>query len=145
MFNVQNGEVILENISFKLNSNTKNELFDETFPKELIHNINDVGTGYIWYYIWGSIVNNDDLILLSLCFNPSKKLEIVEIYPQVLHNMVSDNPDYSKERLLLDKTVCDNWLKNQYGLKVQNKFEWGSISSIIDERSWSSFILIKYL
>ncbi len=144
MLNIKSGELQLENISYSLSSNTQKDLFDETFPKELIRDINDVHTGYIWYNIWGSILSKEDMMLISLCFNPSKALERIVLYPHVFPGAALRDSDWSKARFLEIKTVCDNWLRNNFKLNAHNEFKWGTISSVSDERSWSSSILIKY-
>ncbi|MEL7571125.1 MAG: hypothetical protein AAGU14_11290 [Eubacteriaceae bacterium] len=70
MINIKTGEIIIENLSYILNNNTQRKKFEDSFPKEFLRYINDMGNGYIWFDIWGSIAGKYNIILLRLCFNP---------------------------------------------------------------------------
>ncbi|MFT4145426.1 MAG: hypothetical protein QM644_13310 [Mobilitalea sp.] len=147
MINIINGEVLLENIQYTLSFNTQIDLFSKTFSQELIRNIDDMKTGYRGYYIWGSIVDKEEVILLALCFNPSNHLGTITIYPFItpVTNFDDRDIDWSKDKLLCDKSFSDDWLKRYFNLETENPYKWGNISSVIDERSWSSSIVIRYL
>jgi len=100
--------------------------------------------GYIWFNIWGSIIRKDNIILLSLCFNPSNEIKSISIYPHVSQNIKLDWSDWSEEKFANEKVVCDKWLINNFNLKENNEFSWGTISSYSDKRSGSNGVIMRY-
>jgi hypothetical protein len=144
MIYIQNGEIVVENLSYPLNSNIQRKNFEETFPKEFIRNIDDMHNGYIRFNIWGGIISKDHMNLLSLCFKPNNEIESISIYPHVSQNIKLDWSDWSEEKFAKEKMICDKWLINNFNLKENNEFSWGTISSYSDTRSGSNGIIVRY-
>lgn len=144
MIYIQNGEIIVENLPYSLNSNIQRKNFEETFPKEFIRDIDDMNNGYIWFNIWGSIDMKGNIILLSLCFNPNNGIESISVYPHVSQNIKLDWADWSEEKFAKEKVLCDKWLIKNFNLKEHNEFNWGTIGSYSDRRSGSNSIIVRY-
>lgn len=144
MINIENGEIIIENPTYCLNKNVKRTSFEKMFPKEYIRNTDDIKNGYIWFYIWGSIIGKESEMLLSLCFSPNDEIDSIHIYPHVNRNTKSDWKEWSEENFLKEKVVCNKWLSENFGLNECNKFSWGTFDSYCDRRSGSNGIIIRY-
>lgn len=144
MINTENGEIVIENLTYSLNQNVKRKSFERMFPKEFIRNTDDMKNGYIWFNIWGSIIGKESEILLSLCFNPNDEIESIHIYPYVNRNTKLDWCDWSEENFIKEKVLCDKWLKENFYFNECNIFSWGTIASFSDRRSGSNGIVIKY-
>ncbi|MDF2883951.1 MAG: hypothetical protein K0R54_4516 [Clostridiaceae bacterium] len=144
MINTENGEIVIENLSYSLNQNVKRKSFERMFPEESIRNIDDIKNGYIWFNIWGGIIGKESEILLALCFNPNDEIESIHIYPYVNRNIELDWCDWSEENFNKEKIFCDKWLRENFNLNECTKFSWGTITLFSDRRSGSNGIAIKY-
>ncbi len=141
MINIENGEIFIENLTYSLNQGVKRKSFEKSYPREFIRDINNINNGYIWFYIWGSIIGKDNIILMSICFNPNDEIDCINIYPHVNQATKLDWADWSEENFLKEKVICDKWLSVNLHLNESNIFSWGSISLYSDNRSG---IIMKY-
>lgn len=144
MIDLKNGTIVLENICYTINSKLIKHVFEETFPKQNIRDLQYMHNGYIWYNIYGDMYK-DKSILLSLCFSPNSFLEEIIICPYVTQgeNKASWS-DWSEKQMKEEKALCDNWLKSNYNIDGHKNFEWGSIQSFCDIRSGSSGISVLF-
>ena len=63
--------------------------------------------------------------------------------------MEKENQEYNddmftEKSLLMEKKKQDEWLEATIGFLSENyKFQWGTIESVIDWKSWGAYIVIK--
>lgn len=49
-----------------------------------------------------------------------------------------------KNELLKEKAINDEWLKNEFSIISPANYQWGTLESVLDQKSGSSSIVIRY-
>lgn len=145
MIELQTGNITFPELGITLLPLLHHTDFITRFPKENIMEIRDMKNGYIWYDIREKIY--DCKIPVHICFNPQKRLEFIDLYPQFsCLNTNSTWENLTLEQVEKDKKYCDEWLLRFCNLQSGlNSFAWGSISVYFDPRSCCSGIWIHYI
>ena len=85
----------------------------------------------------------DDLSLIISLWFFGKKLESVELVHHTAEQFGSSWADWTEENELKRKAIHDAWLEKQLG-KPPYIYDWGAVSSVYDERSGGSSIVVRY-
>lgn len=93
-------------------------------------------------YEIGPVIINGEKINLSLYFSKEQITE-VDLYIFLSEESISWD-DLSKANEMKRKSKQEKWLADTYNIPGKYTASWGSISSVYDEKSGFSHILIKF-
>jgi len=159
MLDLETGTILLEKSNVVLSRTLSVDKFKNDFPASQIHDTQDMGNGYLWSRFFDEIFK-DEPCLFSLCFEPSKYLSQIFLFPG--KNEFSDWNDWSEAQMKKDKEYFDKWLFKVFDLfelhkprkswlqtifdtrKPYKGYDWGKIASYLDQRSGDSGIVINY-
>ena len=115
----------------------------EKMNEAYIRKIWDVGNGYIWFYSSDQIINGEKF-MLAVCYRPDQKLGRIQLSIITSKHANSwEEWDEQKEREI--KVLQDKWLLENFNIVEGKTFNWGTIKSLYDDKSGSSYISIKYI
>jgi hypothetical protein len=80
-----------------------------------------------------------DQFLLDLFFE-SGEIKTIHLSPTEIISVSNDD----LEALRQTKLYNDRWLYEKHGLLPKNHFPWGSVISVLDEKSWNACIVVHY-
>ncbi|WPV01809.1 hypothetical protein SNE26_08490 [Mucilaginibacter sp. cycad4] len=132
------GKIFLSE-KFYINSNTKPNDLKIHFGQNELRSLS-MGNGWIHYSIKNAQIAGEYFIFIFLFYKDFLKTVSFAI-SELPFSETSWN-DWNKEKEIKNKSIFENWLSKQIG--TQRSFAWGNISTILDEKSGSSAIVLNY-
>lgn len=138
MININNGNLKLDNGVMIGNKFTKEKFMVSKLFNDVVKNDD---YGYTWYYIKPQMICSFRFII-TLLFSPNGSLNTVTLCINSSNELLTYN-NYSEVRNQNNFVFHNSFLKEYVG-EPPYKYNWGTIASVIDQKSGSSHIIIRY-
>lgn len=140
MIDLKKWEIVLCDSKLQINRNTTVQDIKDKIP-DLIVRINDVKTGYVWYWCWVDI-DDGEFIKAFLCFYKDDPLCRIDLLPQSKREYGWREEgiyhDYPKETLIVRKWLLDHGM-------TEEEIEWRKTKMFIEgSNDYRASIILTY-